>query len=608
MSRMGFQLVELKLSGTGLPDAVINFTSGLNVITGPSDTGKSFILECIDYVLGRKKCPKSIEETTGYSMVILKIKKNADDQIISLSRQLAKSGKKITALLPTGELLELAPKHSSKNNNNISAFLLELTGLSGKKLKKNKRNETVDLSFRNLANLALVNEERVITTGSPFFSGVKTNQTVEKSLLNLLLTGEDDEGLIEIEDAKISKAKAAVRSEIVLGLIEKHLNAVPDEYQSQKITALSEQIVGLEAKRTAIELEVKEYRLTVDTKEEEQISLRREIVARESKLRNLQDLDIRFDLLGQQYDADLLRVDAVAEAASAFRDLNQQRCTICGSPAEYHSVEHSYDSGSIADACSAEKIKTELLHKELMTAKSDLNREMREFEKELSALLLQMSNVTSDLDKLLKPRLCQYVEELLKINKLSSLLASVIERKEQLEELNEMVAPLIEGDREEDVDNDESLPFVYNQLAQLVLEELKAWHFPDVDRVSFSEKVTEFDFIINGRSRNSHGKGVRAVLLTSAMTALFKYCIKDYSKSYVGFLIIDSPLVVYREPDTGEILNDDVKKSLYETLSADFKQDQIVIIENVEPPQGIDANIIHFTKGVSGRYGFIPLN
>jgi DNA repair exonuclease SbcCD ATPase subunit len=603
---MGFQLVELKLSGTVLPDAVINFTSGLNVITGPSDTGKSFILECIDYVLGRQKCPKPIKEAAGYSTASLKIKKNTDDEVISLSRKLTKAGKKITALLPTGELLELSPKHSQKNSNNISSFLLELTGLSGKKLKKNQRNETIDLSFRHLANLIFVNEKRVVTDESPFFSGVTTSRTVERSLLNLLLTGEDDEGLTEIEDAKISKAKAAARSEVALSLIEKHLNSIPDRFQTETIAILSKQVSDLAEKREAIELEMDEFRLTVDKKEEEQGFLQRTIVERESKLRNLKDLNERFNLLGQQYEADLLRVDAVAEAASAFSVLNQQRCSICGSPAEYHSEEHTCDVGSIADACSAEKLKTELLHKELITAKLELTCEILDLEKELAELMRQRSSVNAELDELLKPRLGQYVKELLKTNELSNLLSSIIEKKEQLKELNEMIDPVIEGNVVEAVNGEESLSLFYDQLSQLVLEVLKSWHFPEADRVSFSEKLTEFDFIINGRPRNSHGKGVRAVLLTSAMTALFKYCKRDV-KNHTGFLVIDSPLVVYREPDPGETLNDDVKKSLYENLSTDFKRDQIVIIENVEPPQGIDANIIRFTKGKTGRYGFIPV-
>ena len=45
--------------------AYVEFQSGLNVICGASDTGKSFIVESIDFLLGAKKM-KDIPERTGY--------------------------------------------------------------------------------------------------------------------------------------------------------------------------------------------------------------------------------------------------------------------------------------------------------------------------------------------------------------------------------------------------------------------------------------------------------------------------------------------------------------------------------------------------------------
>jgi hypothetical protein len=71
--------------------------------------------------------------------------------------------------------------------------------------------------------------------------------------------------------------------------------------------------------------------------------------------------------------------------------------------------------------------------------------------------------------------------------------------------------------------------------------------------------------------------------------------------------VVDSPLVVYRKPDPDETgFNQDVKGSMYKSLSENFKDDQIIIIENVDPPQDIDAHIVHFTKNQTNRYGFIP--
>lgn len=51
----GFAIRRLSLLGLGKAPAEVTFTRGLNVVAGPSDTGKSFIAQCLDYALGRDR-------------------------------------------------------------------------------------------------------------------------------------------------------------------------------------------------------------------------------------------------------------------------------------------------------------------------------------------------------------------------------------------------------------------------------------------------------------------------------------------------------------------------------------------------------------------------
>ena len=60
MAVTGFQIRRLTLVGRGVPDAEVTFKEGLNVVSGPSDTGKTFIVQCIDYMLGGKDMPEPI--------------------------------------------------------------------------------------------------------------------------------------------------------------------------------------------------------------------------------------------------------------------------------------------------------------------------------------------------------------------------------------------------------------------------------------------------------------------------------------------------------------------------------------------------------------------
>lgn len=47
-----FYIEKLVVSGGGHGSSVLEFKEGLNIIIGPSNIGKSFVMDCIDYVFG----------------------------------------------------------------------------------------------------------------------------------------------------------------------------------------------------------------------------------------------------------------------------------------------------------------------------------------------------------------------------------------------------------------------------------------------------------------------------------------------------------------------------------------------------------------------------
>lgn len=49
------KLIHLALVGTNVGPAIVDFGPELSVVHGPSDTGKSFIVDAIDFALGSKK-------------------------------------------------------------------------------------------------------------------------------------------------------------------------------------------------------------------------------------------------------------------------------------------------------------------------------------------------------------------------------------------------------------------------------------------------------------------------------------------------------------------------------------------------------------------------
>ena len=137
---------------------------------------------------------------------------------------------------------------------------------------------------------------------------------------------------------------------------------------------------------------------------------------------------------------------------------------------------------------------------------------------------------------------------------------------------------------------------------------LKAWHFPGLDRVSFSED--DQDVVISSRARRSHGKGVRAITRAAFNLALLRLCVEE-ERPFPNFVLIDSPLLVYEQPDADEsTFSQDVKGHFWESVKTSFADVQIIVIENVGqlPSDGelSDANVTRFTGSDHGRRGFVP--
>src|SRR5690606_13462875 len=61
----------------------------------------------------------------------------------------------------------LAAKHSAASTKNISRFLLDQVDLDEKQVRKNARNETHMLSFRDLTRLCLIGETEMQAEEAP---------------------------------------------------------------------------------------------------------------------------------------------------------------------------------------------------------------------------------------------------------------------------------------------------------------------------------------------------------------------------------------------------------------------------------------------------------
>ena len=610
MSKYGFKLIRLSLTGQGLKAATISFSEGLNVIYGPSDTGKTFIVQCIDFIFGGKTSPKAIPEAEGYDSISLVISPWDTLEEFELTRSL--KGGALTLSAEGHPPRQLSEKHSAKSEDCVSRFLLGLTDLDGKWVRKNQKGETASFSFRDLARLVVVDEEEVIGQISPYLSGQPTGKTKERSVFRLLLTGVDDSSITAIEDPKISKVRKEAKTEVIQQLLDESSKEL-----AEKGLQLDENAVRQAAEDVSTELEGLKAKISVEQDAISALETQRrslwEVYKRaQSQLAVLSELRTRFGLLSDQYRSDLARLEAISEAGFRLAQMPEERCPVCGALPEHHRDDHMKDTPpeEVAKSCEKEVLKIRGLIEDLSETSRSNDFQIRtktEYAQRIHAELIAANNTIKDE---LQPRFQAVTTRIRKLIDKQPVFLRALYLYGRVETFRTLLEELAK-EKPQKPDKDAFTKLSASETEEFCKEVeavLREWKFPDLDRVTFSE--SDDDVIISGQVRASHGKGVRAITHTAFNLGLLRFCRKR-SMPHPGLLIVDSPLVVYRQADDPNFdpkdkgFSTDVKDAFYRNLS-DAVSIQVIVCENDDPPTDLNANVIHFTKTNEGRYGFIP--
>lgn len=609
--KFGFALRRLALTGPGKQPAEVIFTRGLNVIAGPSDTGKSFIAQCLDYALGSGKRPKEIPEVDGYSSAVLEIEANKDRRVYTLERSL-RGGEILCKTVGQPDRV-LAAKHQGGKEDTVSQFLLELSGLGTKKVRTNERGTTRPLSFRDVARLVMIDEETVIKETSPVLSGQFQSETVESGVFRLLLTGTDDSSIVAREDPKVAKGRQAGKVELLDGLLKG---------TRDRLATLGEvgTLIDERARLTRIEASIQTALGERDVAQAKVAPLQAKRSTAWSALRVVQskvavvgELQTRFDLLQEQYSSDLRRLETIAEAGVRLDQLKEERCPLCGALAEHH--EHAHRDvrpapADVSQACKAEAAKTFKLLQDLQTTRAATVTEVERLRELRDTRQGELNTISAEIMALMEQHVDVATKKVDELRTRAETCRNAIELLERVQELEELLELASKSKKKEktDVAGAAVSTAQADPFSKEVEALLKAWHFPDLDRVSFSD--TDQDVVISGRARKSHGKGVRAITRAAFNLALLRLCMND-ERPFPNFVLIDSPLLVYEEPDADEAsFPQNIKKHFWESVKSSFAEVQVIIIENSKQLPGddevADVNVVLFTGNDQGRRGFIP--
>lgn len=618
--KYGFKIDSVSVVGAGKLPAVLEFGEGLNVISGASDTGKSYALSCIDFALGAGRSPRSIKEAQGYQSVILKISECSGQRSFEIHRSLAGGDVILRTLAGDGTELsneQILVKHSAENRDTLSGVLLNLSGLGGKKLRKNEDGKSQSLSFRNVAHLCLVDEERIISTEPPQLTGKVVSRTAESDLFRLMVTGSESPPIIKVTSTQ--KASAASKRELLDEMI------VEQELEIKNLGiiegAIEVELSNVEQARQTALSQFEDARAGVVSLERSQAELAKELREIQSKNLVVNGLKQRFELLEEHYKSDLNRLALIEESGNLLDSFPAQTCPVCGSDPMHHrpdECDKAFSVSFVRDAARAEIEKIGGLKRNLEVELRELQSEAIENSNRIDAINERLKEVESTITSELMPRVKVTSDVLNAQISLRDRLLRAQAVAEQLNALRRRKTSL------SPVALQKALPSALitsnpstaelESFSQVVEDLLKEWNYPDSGRVVFSE--TSRDIVIAGQPRNSHGKGVRALTCSAVILGLMRYCVAR-ELPHPGFVVLDSPLVAYKEPDPGSPPDDEsiklraagVQDAFYTSLASTLSQGQVIIFENDDPPSlpGVVFGSTRFTKSSVGRHGFFPL-
>jgi uncharacterized coiled-coil DUF342 family protein len=611
--------------------AILRFESGLNVVWGASNVGKSFAVKAIDFMLGAKDPIADIPERVRYDKATLLLG-SRERGLFTLQRSLSGKG----FLLHDGDKLEagigdegrrLSERHSQGKTDNLSGYLLEIINLLNKVVCRNQKGEAKNLSFRMLSRLVLIKEGDIIKEFSPILSGQYTDKTSEISTFKMLLTGLDDSAQVAEDSAKkdltslrkTNLAKIELIEELITEIraelgqdgrsrseLEERANAIQQQIGEQEsvIRAIGREIDGLQSQRREL------------SNEYEEVQDRIQEIGAQLK---------RFELLKISYRSDIDRLEFIRESGSVFYHMEAVPCPLCGTPPDEQPRSEPLDRDieSVVRAAMAESDKIQNLLEDLDDTIAALHEERAELTTHATTLTPGLEELHQQIAKVTAPiseaqvglqALVQQQAQIQSHLQQFDRLGSYLQKKSTLE----AETPEPEKPSAEPVVKADLSTTVLDQYAETVLELLQAWNFPDADRVHFDKK--EMDLVINGQLRSTNGKGVRAVVHAAMTIGLMKFC-QQQDLPHPGFVVLDSPLWAYKPPEQDgrsevteedrRLINSDVKPRFYEYLSHHLRDAQVIVMENAAPPQDLQdtGQIIHFTKRRDvGRYGLFPVS
>ena len=594
-----FYIERVIAHGSGKNDAIVSFGEGLNIIQGPSNTGKTCVVRCIDFIFGSSTKP--FAKNTGYNKVSMRIV--TPNGTITFCRAIGSNQIHVVSENPEIEsgTYDIAYKQKQMNPV-IHSVWLKLIGIEGEPMiPKNADFVKNHLTWRAFASVIYVTEKNIVRSESVVLPEQRTGDTLLLSALQYLISGRD----FAETDTQTKKEIRIARRKAVEEYVNKQLSGISirKKQLTEQLAAFADVDVETEIARIVSEIEETDALITQAVNSSKE--LLGQILTTEEKAAECSVLLSRYQSLKSQYTADIKRLTFIVEGEVEYQSIpHVSKCPFCDGKMTTHNRQ------SYIEASRGELARIVAQLDGLEAVEADVKAELAEIETELTALRAKREDIESLISERLRPK-ADNLREMLNNYR------AFIRLKHEMDVINSFADSWTTDLRELPEESGDTLQYhpkeyfdevFLSEMDALAKDILEECNYENLTSARFN--LSDFDIEVNGGKKSTnHGKGYCAFLNTVVVLMFRKY-FATKAKYNPGLLIIDTPLLGL-DQGVDDAAPESMRTALFRYFMNNQTEGQIIVVENLEHIPKLDyaasgATVTTFTKGrFEGRYGFL---
>lgn len=641
-----------------------NMIRPLSIIAGEISTGKTTVLEFIDWCLGAKEHPEHDEVMANVRSAQLAIEVTGPGDVDRTHYVIERAlgAKSTSAYLYIGDLdaMSGSPVRSFTSDpadaDSLSHYLLQLCGLSGLRLDQSpsqQDSKTSALSFRDLQPLWFLTNRRLDNGDLAYerqpHRSIKLNQVV-----NLFFGVSDNEQSmlsraveeLGAEERELARAVQTLRT----FMTDAGLTTIQE--MDPELDRLGIRIAELNAQKRVIDDSISargdftvELRTNYARSEKQAQSI-------QASLRDRETLARRLEPLRAQYADEIRRLDLVAESLNLFDSLTVVTCPACQSTLESqpkivddecslcrsHLMADVIDGEGIPDLSTERRSLVRRLN-QLLDFAREVRAESDRLRRELNVANLSVREAQSALDRIsgdvISPFLTQRDEIQQSLVDARVELKAMLRARQMLLQLQQKEVELLRTSaalkatrarKAEILKNATPRDSILSRVGERLLSILEDFGYPKVDLVHVERNLVP---VVRGRRYDKVGSSGAMTLIALAWEfALFELAVEQGS-GHPGFLIVDSPqknlvpgsVTAAISPDAGvdDDLNEigriittrsrNIVENIYQHVVdwlADHPGAQVIFVDNQPPTVASEYVVVRYSQNSEDPpYGLI---